>query len=76
MARSDENEGRTDEREGITESASDDVEAHGITERPIESPIERTDEGDDVEAHILGDSPVAENMSDRPIENMSDSPID
>ena len=59
MARSDENEGRTDEREGISESASDDVEAHGLLDRPVDPAPEaaRDDEGDDVEAHYLGESP-------------------
>ena len=60
MARSDEQEGRTDEREGVSEGVSDDVEAHGITDRPIESPIERNDEGDDVEAHTMSEAPPAE----------------
>ncbi len=57
----DEQEGRSEEREGLSEGRSEDVEAHGMTDRPIgESPkSDRTDEGDDVEAHYLGDSPNA-----------------
>lgn len=48
-------EGKSDEREGITESASDDVEAHNLTDSPER---DRADEGDDVEAHNMTDAPV------------------
>jgi len=61
VSRSDEQESRSEEREGISETASDDVEAHGLTERPIESPVDaRNDEGDDVEAHVLSEAPPSE----------------
>jgi hypothetical protein len=77
VARSDEHEGRSEDREGMNEGVSEDVEAHGITDRPIgDSPTtDRTDEGDDVEAHILGDSPTADHMGDSPTaDHMGDSP--
>lgn len=55
--------GNVDEREGLAEGNSDDVEAHGLLDSPAaEQPAaERGDEGDDVEAHgMLSDSPAAE----------------
>lgn len=67
-------EGKSEEREGVTDSASDDVEAHGpLGDSPTsDSPTsDRADEGDDVEAHYLGDSPNAESPN---ADNMSDSP--
>jgi len=61
VASSDEQEGRSEERESMSEGVSEDVEAHGITDRPIESPVDaRNDEGDDVEAHTMSEAPPSE----------------
>ena len=55
--------GKEDEREGLAESATDDVEGHSLLERPPTEapPAERApEEGDDVEAHYLGERPPTE----------------
>jgi hypothetical protein len=54
--KSEEREYNSDEREGM----NDDVEAHGLLDRPVDPAPEaaRDDEGDDVEAHVLSESPL------------------
>jgi hypothetical protein len=51
--------GNVDEREGMAEGNSDDVEGHGLLDKPAadQPAAERNDEGDDVEAHGLVDRP-------------------
>jgi hypothetical protein len=61
VAKSDEHESLSEERESISDSASEDVEAHGLLDRPVDPAPEaaRDDEGDDVEAHNM-----TENLSE------------
>ena len=68
----DEHEGRSDEREGMSEGPGE-VEGHGMTDGPTaDGPTaDATDEGDDVEAHGMTDGPTADGptadaLGDRP----------
>jgi hypothetical protein len=58
--------GNADEREGMAEGTTDDVEGHGLLDSPStdQPSADRTDdEGDDVEAHGLLDRPSTDSPS-------------
>jgi hypothetical protein len=56
--------GNTEEREGVAEGRTDDVEGHSLLDSPStdQPSADRTDEGDDVDAHAMMDRP----STDRP----------
>jgi hypothetical protein len=46
-----------------TTTENDDVEAHGVVEKPMDRPMEASSEEPDVEGHVFAEKPV-----ERPVE--------